>query len=99
LLDAIEEDERRKKEQAAKGFDGLTYFVYRTLEDAGVPDAENISTRIKDVFAAHPNWRESEAALREVRQEVTFALLAALDDLEQVTALVEDLFALLMKTR
>ena len=97
LLDAIKKDEQRKKEQAAKGFDGLTYFVYRTLEDAGVPDAENTSARIKDAFAAHPNWRESEAALREACQEVTFALFAVLDDLEQVTALVDDLFTLLMK--
>jgi type I restriction enzyme R subunit len=29
----------RKKEQAEKSFDGLTYFVYRSLLDANIENA------------------------------------------------------------
>ena len=97
LLDAIEKDEQRKKEQAAKGFDGLTYFFFRTLEEAEVPNAEAVSQRIKEAFTAHPNWRSSESELRQVRQHVTFAIFAQVDDLDQVAELVESLFNLLLK--
>ena len=40
LFKEIEKNEQRKREQAEKGFDGLTFFVYRTLQDAGLADAE-----------------------------------------------------------
>jgi hypothetical protein len=44
-----------------------------------------------DVLVAH------EPVLRELRQQVTFALFAACDQLEQVTPLVEALFSTLAK--
>ena len=47
LLDEVEANEARKKEQAEKGFDGLTYFVYRTLLDAEIENAEAVSRKIK----------------------------------------------------
>ena len=40
LLREVESNETRKQEQAEKSFDGLTYFVYRTLLDAGVGNPE-----------------------------------------------------------
>ena len=46
---------------------------------------------------AIPNWRSSEKALRELRQKVTFALVAECDTLEQVTPVVDQLFSLLAK--
>ncbi|MCB1047935.1 MAG: HsdR family type I site-specific deoxyribonuclease, partial [Calditrichaeota bacterium] len=97
LLEAVEANELRKKEQAAKGFDGLTYFVYRTLLDKGVGNAESVSGRIKAAFVDLPNWKKSEATLRELRQKVTFAIAAELDDLQQVADVVEELFSLLDK--
>ena len=97
LLREVEANETRKKEQAEKGFDGLTYFVYRTLLDAGVEDAESVSRKIKAAFIEFPNWQKSEGALRELRKKVTFAIYSAMDDLEQVTTLVDDLFRLLEK--
>ena len=97
LLKEIERNEQRKKEQAEKGFDGLTFFVYRSLLDAGVSEAEETSMRIKQSFSACPNWRQSEAELRELRKEVTFALFSQMDDLDRVTALVDELFNLLFK--
>jgi type I restriction enzyme R subunit len=95
LLEEVERNEARKKEQAEKGFDGLTFFVYRTLLDAKVGNAEDVSRKIKEAFVAYPNWKKSEAALRELRQKVTFAVYSNMDDLNAVTRIVDDLFRLL----
>ena len=97
LLTEIEEDEKRKKEQATKGYDGLTFFVYQTLQDAGSDSADEISERIKTAFSKYPNWQTSEAELRELRKDVTFAIYAEMDDLNQVTKLVDNIFSLLSK--
>ena len=97
LLQEIGKDEERKKEQQAKGFDGFTFFVYRTLLDAGVGEAENVSSKIKTAFAEYPDWKKSEAALRDLRQKVTFAIFAEFDDPDKVTTIVDDLFTLLDK--
>lgn len=97
LFAEIEKNEARKKEQVEKGFDGLTFFVYRTLLDAGVAQAEEVSKKVKAAFVAHPNWQTSEAELRELRKEVTFAVYAEVDDLDQVTQIVDNLFSLLAK--
>ncbi len=97
LLKEVEANEARKREQAEKGFDGLTYFVYRTLLDAEIENAEEVSRKIKEAFIEFPNWKKSENSLRELRKKVTFAVLANSDDLDQVTALVDQLFTLLEK--
>jgi len=97
LLSDIDENEKRKKEQAEKGFDGLTFFVYRTLLDEGMAGAEEVSGQIKTAFLGHPNWQTSEAELRELRKDVTFAIYAEIDDLDQVARIVDNLFSLLAK--
>lgn len=97
LLALVQQNEDRKKEQAEKGFDGLTFFVYRTLLDAKVNDAEAVSRKIKDAFVAFPHWKSSEKELRELRKKVTFAIYSQVDDPEQVARLVDDLFTLLEK--
>lgn len=97
LLDEVSRNEERKKEQAEKGFDGLTFFVYRTLLDAKIGNAEGVSRKIKEAFVANPNWKRSEAALRELRNKVTFAIFAELDDLDAVARIVDELFTLLAK--
>ena len=48
-------------------------------------------------MSSSPNWKQSENALRELRKKVTFAIYAELDDLDRVTALVDELFTLLEK--
>jgi type I restriction enzyme, R subunit len=95
LLKEVETNEARKKAQAEKGFDGLTWFVYRTLLDAQIENAEDVSRKIKAAFIEYPNWKQSENALRELRKKVTFAIFAETDDLDRVTALVDELFTLL----
>jgi len=97
LLTEVERNEARKKEQAAKGFDGLTFFIYRTLLDAKVGNAEEVSRKIKAAFVEYPDWKRSEAALRELRKKVTFAVYGELDDLDVVTRIVDELFTLLEK--
>lgn len=97
LLSELEQNEARKKQQAERGFDSLTFFVYQLLLNANVPNPQAVSARIRSAFLDHPNWTTSEAALRELRQQITFALFAACDQLEQVTPLVEALFTTLAK--
>jgi type I restriction enzyme R subunit len=98
LLKEIERNEQRKKEQAAKGLDGLTYFVLSKLTDHGISNPESVSKKISAAFAKFTNWQRSEAELRELRKQVTFALFAEEDDLEKVTAIVEELFTHLQKS-
>ncbi len=71
LLKEIEKNEQRKKEQTAKGLDAMTYFVLCKLTDDGIPNPEIASRKVAAAYAKHPNWRCSEAELREVRKQVT----------------------------
>ena len=97
LLRELESNETRKKEQAEKSFDGLTYFIYRSLLDAKIQNAEAVSQKIRQAFTEFPNWKRSENAIRELRKKVTFAIFTETDNLDQVTAMVDDLFKLLEK--
>src|SRR5207244_11252211 len=93
----IKRNEQRKKEQAEKGYDSLRYFVFTMLEETGVKNAESVSAKVARAFVEHPNWRQSEADLRELRKAVTFAVYAKVDDLDEVTRIVDRLFSLLAK--
>jgi type I restriction enzyme R subunit len=97
LLKQIERDDERKKIQAAKGLDGLSYFVLCKLTEEGVDNAEAVSGKVREAFAGLTNWRDSEKDLRELRNKVTFAILAEEDDLNKVTALVDSIFTVLQK--
>lgn len=99
LLQAVERDEQRKREQIARGLDALTFFVFTTLREARIQHAESVSKKVGEAFSAHPNWRRSEKELRELRKQVTFAVFAAEDDLNKVTAMVDQIFAVLQKGR
>lgn len=68
-----------------------------SLLDAKIQNAEAVSRKIRHAFTEFPNWKRSESALRELRKKVTFPLFAEMEDLDQVTALVEELFTLLEK--
>jgi type I restriction enzyme R subunit len=98
LLKEIEKNEQRKKDQAAKGLDGLTYFVLCKLTDDGIPNPEAVSKKVREAFAKFPNWQRSEAELREVRKQVTFAVVAEEDDMAKATTAVDALFVLLQKS-
>jgi type I restriction enzyme R subunit len=83
---------KRRKEQAQKGLDGLTFFIYRMLSDKGINNLDKVTRQIKEEFTNHLNWKNSERELRELRQSVYFALLSEEDDIEKTAKLVEELF-------
>ena len=87
-----EDDVKRKKEQAEKGFDGLTFFIYRTLIDKGFSEPEETTKQIKEEFVKNPNWKTSEKELRELRKGVYYAILAEEDDIDKAASIVEELF-------
>jgi len=87
-----QEEIKRKKEQAEKGFDGLTFFIYRTLLDKNIKNAETVTKQIKEEFLNHPNWKTSDKELRELRKAVYFALLSEEDDIEKAANLIDELF-------
>lgn len=58
-----------------------------------------MSRKIKTAPVEHANWPNSEKELREVRQKVTFAIYAEEDDLDKVTAVVDQLLTLLLKAQ
>ncbi len=99
LFADIKRNEQRKKEQAAKGYDSLCYFVFTMLKETGLTDPDGVSAKVAKAFVEHPNWRESEADLRESRKAVTFAVYAQIEDLDEVTRIVDKLFSLLAKTK
>ena len=98
LLNQVQQNEQRKREQAEQGFDSLTYFVYQTLDRAGIDNTTEVSQNIKQGFINYPNWQTSESELRELRNEVTFSICAEIDDFERVTDIVENFFILLNQT-
>jgi type I restriction enzyme R subunit len=98
LLREIEKNQQRKREQTAKGLDALTYFVLCRMTDDGITNPGRVSRKVAEAFAKFPNWRRSEAELREVRQQVTFAVFAEEDDMTKVAATVEALFTHLQKS-
>jgi type I restriction enzyme R subunit len=98
LLQEVEQNEKRKKEQAAKGLDAVGYFVLRKLTEDGIKNAEAVSRKVAESFTKFPNWQRSEGELRELRKQVTFALLREEDEVEKVTAIVDALFTLLRKS-
>ena len=68
----------------------------RGAKDA--PKFKDYSRRVAGEFAKFPNWQRSEAELRELRKQVTFAVFQEEDNLEKVTATVDALFNLLQRS-
>lgn len=87
-----EDDVKRKKEQAEKGFDGLTFFIYRILIDKGFSKSEETTKQIKEEFVRHTNWKTSEKELRELRKGVYYAILSEEDNIDKAASIVEELF-------
>jgi len=95
LLAEIEENERRKREQAEKGYDDQTFFVYQTLSDAEVTNPEALSEKVKKAAAETLNWQISDTAEREFRNKLTIALSSEIGVTERVAQIVNKLlFAL-----
>ena len=50
LFAAIAKNEARQKEQAATGLDSLTYFMMSMFTDAGIPNAEKVAGKVREVL-------------------------------------------------
>jgi len=98
LLAEIDRNRQRKEEQARLGMDGVTYFVLCKLNDVGITNAVPVSKKVGEKFLQFPNWRSSEKELRDLRQQITFAIFSEEDDLDKVTATVDSIFAVLQKS-
>lgn len=56
-----------------------------------------MARKVGKAFADCPNWRRSDKELRELRKQVTFAIVAQEEDLDKVAHMVDELFAMLQK--
>ena len=97
LIEAIEQNEKRKKEQAEWGMETVQYFFYDKLKENGLENPELASNQIKETIRRFPNWRTSDKDLRKLRKQVTFAVYAQEDDVNKVTTIVEDIFNILLR--
>lgn len=99
LLAEVQANEERKKRQAERGLDDLTYFVMCQFQEASVTDPEATSKKVAKAFTEHPNWQKSENQQRDLRQAITFALYAAAEDPDedQIAAQVEGLLNILWR--
>ena len=97
LAEAIRKNEQRKREQAEKGMETIQYFFYDKLKEHGLRNPELASNQVEGAMRHLPNWRTSDNDLRELRKQVTFAVYAQEDDVNRVTAMVEDIFNILLR--
>jgi type I restriction enzyme, R subunit len=102
LLKEVVRIEEHKKEQATNGLDSLEHSVLCKLTEDGIKNADAIGWEVAAAFPKFPNWRTSEAELRELRKRVTLTILSEEEDINdetvrKVTATVEALFVLLQK--
>ena len=97
LAEAIRKNERRKREQAEKGMETIQYFFYDKLKEHGLRNPELASNEIKGAMRSFPNWRSSNKDRIALRKEVTFAVYRQEDDMNRVTAIVEDIFQILLR--
>jgi len=99
LLAEVQANEDRKRRQAERGMDDLTYFVLSQFEEAGIEDPEATSRKVASAFSEHPNWRKSENQQRELRQAITLTLYAVAEepDEDEIAARVEGLLNILWR--
>lgn len=97
LSNVIESEIERKKEQQAKGFDGLASFVYTVLVDKQIKEPDTTTRRIRDTFNEFPHWQISEREKRELRTALYGVLGTVEDDMDKVVEFMDYLFSLLEK--
>lgn len=97
LMGNVDADRERQKRQAALGLDEISYFMLQRFLEQDIPNASQVATKAGQAFVEHPYWRISEAEMREVRRQVTFALIAEEDDYDRVAQIVDDIFNVLQR--
>lgn len=95
----LERNDLRKKEQAERGFDDLSYFFFRSLSDAGLADPQAATEKIRKAFSEFSNWQQSEKSARELRRKITFAIIADGKDIEDAPGIVDGMMKILEKSK
>jgi type I restriction enzyme R subunit len=97
LSTLIESEVKKKKEQQAKGFDGLASFVYTVLVDKKMKDPDGTTRKIRNTFNEFPHWQISEQESRELRTALYGVLGSIEEDMDKVVDFIDYLFNLLEK--
>ena len=97
LIGEVESDQERKRLQAERGLDNITYFLMEKFLDEDVPNAIQVAEKAGTAFVEHPYWKISEAEMREARKKVTFAIYFEDDDMEKVARIVDEVFSILLR--
>jgi type I restriction enzyme R subunit len=97
LFVLVENEVKRKKEQQAKGFDGLSSFINTVLVDKKIPDPDGTTKKIRTVFNEYPDWQISDQQARELRTALYGVLSDIEIDMDKVVEVVGYLFNLLEK--
>lgn len=97
LSTLIESEVKKKKEQQAKGFDGLASFIYTILIDKKIKDPDGTTRKIMNTFNEFPHWQISEQEARELRTALYGVLGSMEDDMDKVVGFIDYLFNLLEK--
>lgn len=93
----LESELKRRKEQEAKGFDGLASFINTVLVGKNIKFPDETTTEIRSVFNEYPNWQISEQQARELRTALYGIVSKAEGDMDKVVEVIDYLFNLLEK--
>jgi type I restriction enzyme, R subunit len=97
LEDLIREALSQDEEKKSKGFDDLTFFFSKKLDEYGLSNSDNTANSFTDSFKRFPNWQQSEAETRDLRQEMYLTLLSDMDDIDKAKQIIDDLFNIILK--
>ena len=92
LIKEIEAGRKAKEEAGGERTGWLGYFVLCKLTDDGIANPDTASRKVAEAFAEFPELAAEREELRELRKQVTFALLPR-KTMEKVTALEDALHA------
>lgn len=93
----VEGELKRKKEQQAKGFDGLTSFIHSILIDKKIKMPDETAKEMRAKFDNFPHWRSGEQEARELRLALYDVLNTVVGDYDICVPVVDHLFHMLEK--
>lgn len=98
LMQEIEQNEARKREQEALNLDSMTFYLHKELASTGVKDSIATAKQIKDIMAEYAYMFPGERSIREARTKVTTLIYKSIDDIDKVAAIVERIFRIVART-
>lgn len=98
LMQEIEQNEARKREQEALNLDSMIFYLHKELASTGVKDSIATAKQIKDIMAEYAYMFPGERSIREARTKVTTLIYKSIDDIDKVAAIVERIFRIVART-